>query len=117
MAVTFKVDYELAGQAGAHVIGGTLLMDGSYATGGEAMNLATHLHNSSTPTVVISAADGYMLEHDCGTANAGKVVARYSNGNALNGASFLIPLVEVAGSTNLYNINTTFIAIGKGALE
>lgn len=110
MAVTVKVEYELASQAGAKFIGGSIAMDGVYNTGAEVMDLSAYF--SGSPKVFINAADGYMLEHNQGTAAAGIVVARYSAGNALNGESFIIPLVEVAQDTNLALINTTFIAMG-----
>jgi hypothetical protein len=116
MAVTFKVDHDTGGIQGVRTLGGTLVMDGSYATSGDTMNLANYLHNASTPTVVIGGADGYMLEHNHGTANAGTVIARYSSLNALNGPSVTIALVEVASTTNLATVNTTWIAMGKPAL-
>jgi hypothetical protein len=113
MPVTHKVDFDNLLGGGFSLIGGTLVMDSAYATSGEVMNLANRFSPSTTPTVVISAADGYMLEHNHGTANAGTVIARYSAGNALNGASFIIPLVEVAASANLAAVNTTWFAIGQ----
>jgi hypothetical protein len=116
MPVTFVVDYEFGNPHGARAIAGTLVMDGSYATSGDTMNLANYFHNASTPTVVISAADGYMLEHNHGTANAGTVIARYSSVNTKNGANETIALVEVTATTNLATVNTTFVAFGKPSL-
>jgi hypothetical protein len=100
---------------GGRVLAGTIVMDSSYAKGGEvmALNAANQFKGSSTPIVVIGAADGYALEHDHGTATAGKVVARYSSVNSKNGANETLALVQVTATTNLNAVNATFIAFGQ----
>ncbi len=113
MPVTTKVDFDNLLGGGFSLVGGTLVMDSSSATAGDVMNLANIFSPSSTPTVIIAAADGYMLEHNHGTANAGAVVARYGNHNARNGVSETIPFVVVANATDLSSVNTTWFAIGQ----
>jgi hypothetical protein len=110
MAVSTKVEYEQSLGGGAKFAAGSLAMDSSYTTGGVLMNISNVF--SGSPKVFINCGDGYMLEHDQGTVSAGKVVARYSAGNALNGASFIIPLVEVANAANLALVNATWFAMG-----
>lgn len=111
MAVTVSVIDSSLVSAGQRQIRGSLTMDSSYATGGEVMDVSTYFAGS--PTVVIGGADGYMLEHNQGTAAAGKVLARYSSVNSKNGANETLALVQVADGTDLSAVNTTFLAMGQ----
>jgi hypothetical protein len=88
---------------------------GTYQTGGVNFNLTNVFKPSSQPRVVVDAmAGGYGLEYvKHSTAVGGLVKAYYSSGNALNGASFIIPLVEVANAANLAAVNFKWHAFGQ----
>jgi len=99
---------------GQRMIRGSILLDSSYPTGGEYMNIANGallgmdaLKASGSPTVVVGAAPGYVLVHDQGTAANGKVKAYYATNAIINAA-----LGEVVNGTSLSTINAAFYAIG-----
>ena len=107
-----SVVFESQNLDGTKTIAGTLTLSDNYYTSGDVLNLANYLKSAGSPVVVIAGADGYMLEHNDGTAAAGKVVARYSSVNTKNGANEAIALVEVAVNTDLSAVNAKFIATG-----
>jgi|19_taG_2_1085344.scaffolds.fasta_scaffold00455_9 hypothetical protein len=109
MALTVAVITEALLPGGAKILRGTFTLDSNYVTGGETMDLSDYLKSSVVPTVICGNDGGYVLEHDQGTAAAGKVIAYYNDVNASTNAA----LVAVAQNADLSAINSTFVAVGQ----
>lgn len=108
MCVT-KIDKESALPGGEKIIRGTLKLSANYYTGGDGLNLANYFTNAIVPTVVVSATNGWCLEHDQGTAYAGKVIAKASTGNVV-----ATPIMfQCAANTDMSTVNAMFFAIGQ----
>ena len=108
MTVIHHVLFEGPTMNGEKEIRGKLNI-GTYNTSGANVDLSNYFKTATYPTVIISACAGYVLEHDQGTAAAGKVLAYYTS--TKNGA--LGALDQVADSTSLAAINALFIARGQ----
>ncbi len=114
--IQFHIDYDSGVATGGRVISGTGTMGNGYHTGGgDILNLLNYYNSSSYPTVVVTSAGGYLLEHNKGTATAGKVKAYYVECNAttMNGAAANYKLCEVLATVNLSTVNFGFIAFGQ----
>jgi len=111
--VIYKIIKSTVLPGGEKMLRGTLLVSNNYYTGGAGMNVANDLKATGSPTVAVFPADGYIFEHDQGTASAGKLQAFYSILNGLNGANFNTSLKEVIANTDLSAVNAIFIAIGQ----
>lgn len=86
---------------------------GTYLTDGVQMNLQNYLDDAGYPVVICSNPGGYVLEHNKGTAAAGKVLAYYSYLNGKNGIDQNATLFQVTNGTNLAATQFSFIAKGK----
>ncbi len=106
MAMTVTVTATCDLPNGDRLVRGTATFDSSYATGGEVMDLSTQL--SGSPTVLLSGDDGYVPQHDRGTAAAGQVLAYEAGVDAA-------ALDEVAATTDLSAVICPFVAIGTPA--
>lgn len=87
----------------------------SYAAGGEGLNLSNFLLSTGSPTVVCSGADGYVCEHDQGTATAGKLVMYQNllNTDTVNGVAANTALYQCHTGLDVSGVNVVFCAIGK----
>lgn len=107
MAVVHKIQSETPLPGGEKMIRGTMTIAAyNMDTGsGVPCNLANFLHTSGYPTVVITS-EKYNLQHDKGTAAAGRVVAyEKMYNNTANAFS------QVTNNVTL-SVNASFIAIG-----
>ena len=109
MAITISVTQSTNLPGGFRLISGTVTFDDSYPTGGETMDLSSYLLSTSSPTVIINGDDGYVIQHDRGTAAAGKLIA-YGTGSANKAA-----LTQQDATTNLSTVICPFTAIGQAA--
>ena len=76
MAATFTLTGAQATGNGLMMVVGTFVLDNSYATGGEVLDLSTYFVSTTTPVIIphaISATYGY--RSDQGTASGNKIVA------------------------------------------
>ena len=80
MATTVSVTSVCELPNGERMIRGTGTLDASYAAGGEVIDLSTWFTGS--PTVLVGGDDGYEVQHDRGTAAAGKLVAYEAGADA-----------------------------------
>lgn len=99
MAAVFTKTNETDLGGGVKKIWGTLAMDSSYPTGGEAVDLSSYFPGAS---ILCSGFDLvssglYLLAHDGGTPTAGKIEAYYCDYDAVADG---IP-IEVANTTDL----------------
>jgi len=96
-------------QGGYRVVHGTATLSGTYITGGDTIDLSSYFKSASSPTVIPSSDDGYLIRHDRGTAAAGTLMAYVVNINA----SGNVALIEVANASNLSAVVVPFIAVGQ----
>ena len=101
---------------GELMIRGLATMSSSYAAGGDALNLSNYLTSTTAPTVVPCSADGYVVEHNQGTAAAGKLMAYFNvlNSDTMNGVAQNTALYQVQTGKSLAAVNVVFVAIGTG---
>lgn len=79
---------------------GTLAFDSSYPTGGEEVDFGF------TPAfVIVQPVSGYVFEYDSGND---KVIAYYADYDAVADGA----LIQVADTTDLSSVSTTYLAIG-----
>jgi|2_EtaG_2_1085320.scaffolds.fasta_scaffold101651_1 hypothetical protein len=113
MALTIKVIDTTLESGGQKMIRGSILLDSSYPTGGETMDVSNWLKSGGSPTILLDGGSGaYVLRHNQGTSAAGKVQAFYVTQNAINGAVENTVLVEVASTADLSAVNASFVAVG-----
>lgn len=113
MAVTITISTEnpLGAQDGSGelTLRGTVTFDSSYAgSGGETVDLSTYLASTSSPTVIFGGDDGYVIQHNRGTAAAGKAVVYKSAGS-------VAAMTEATAAISLSDVISPFIALGKPA--
>ena len=106
MAASFTVTFQSEGTSGYRMIAGSVTI-GVYETDGVAADLSSYF--SGSPVVLIGDDDGYLVEHNRGTAAAGTIICRVSNSSA-NAA-----LPQVDNDTNLANVVCYFCAFGTPA--
>ena len=101
---------------GELMLRGIATMSSSYAAGGDALKLSNYLTSTTSPTVVPCSADGYVVEHDQGTAAAGKLIAYFNvlNSTTTNGSAQNAALYQVQTGKDLDAVNVVFVAIGTG---
>lgn len=88
---------------------GTLTMSGSYATGGDTIDLSDFLEKA--PDLVIIQGGARNLQFVAGAnATNGKVLSYESDGNAGT-------LVETSNATDLDAVTAAFIAVGQRQLD
>ncbi len=103
MAVTITVQHSCELPNGARQIDGTVTFDSSYPAGGEVFDISAYL--SGSPNVRCSGDDGYEIQHDRGTAAAGKLLAYEAGADTA-------PLDEVTATTDLSAVICYFQAVG-----
>jgi len=109
MAVKIYVTNEGPTMAGEKIIHGKLNLQ-TYETNGDPVNLSNFFKSSTSPFVCLTGGTGgYVLDHNQGTAAAGKVLAYYTS--TKNGAAGALD--EVANATDLSAVNVSFFAIGQ----
>ena len=109
MAAVFTKTYERDIGNGLKVVAGTLAMDSSYPTNGEAVDLSSYLPGGTIVHVAVdpASAGGYVIGHDYGTPTAGKFKAYYCDYDAgADGA-----LIEVANTTDLSAITAAHVLV------
>ena len=94
---------------GLKLIRGTLAMDSSYPTDGETVDFSSYFPGG---TILFFSCDpvsagGYVLGHNYGTAAAGKVLAYYSDYDAVADGA----LIQVANTTNLSAITAAVCVV------
>ena len=109
MAITVSTVVRSSLPGGRVLVAGLFTFDNVYATGGETMDLSAYLLGTSTPLIVVSGDDGWMVQGDRGTASANKVLCY---GSADTNAAVN---QQAAVSTDLSAVIGTFIAIGTAA--
>lgn len=98
---------------GDRIVRGTATLSTSYAGGGDLLNLANDFKGTGNPTVLVTSSNGYAIEHNKGTANAGKLKVMVSAVNAAAPANTPL-LYEVNASTDLSALNVGLIIMGAG---
>jgi hypothetical protein len=100
---------------GEKLVRGLATLASSYATGGDVLNLANYFDEDGSPTVVTCSADGYVTEHNQGTAAKGTIICYYNimNADTTNGVSQNTALYQVDPATDLDAVNVIFTAVGK----
>lgn len=94
--------------SGLVVVCGLATFDSSYAgSGGEVMDLSAYFDGS--PIVIANGDDGYVVQHNRGTAAAGKLIAYLQD---TDGG----PLIEVTATTDLSAVICPFVAFGTANL-
>jgi len=113
MAAVFTVKAQMSLLGGAKMVVGTLAMDSSYPSDGEALDLSSYFPGGS---VLFSygfnpgAAAGYTFVHNGGTAAAGKILAFEINGAAAGRD----PLLECSNTRDLSGVTAApMIFIGN----
>jgi hypothetical protein len=115
MAVTLNVVLESELPSGVKLIVGKGTLGNNYYTGGDLINFSNHFKAATYPVVTVSGADGYILEHDAGTAAAGKILAYYPKFDILANTQDqnAVPLHQVIANANLSTVTFNFIAAGQ----
>ena len=106
MAASFTVTYQGEGTSGYRMIAGTCTI-GVYITDGVDADLSDYF--SGSPVVMLGHDDGYLVEHNRGTAAAGKIICRVSNSTANS------TFPQESNATNLANVVVFFQAFGTPA--
>lgn len=96
---------------GYRMVAGYATLSNVYLTGGETMDLSTYLLTSGYPVVQLTGDDGYHVEHNRGTAAAGKILAYTENCNHTTNAA----LIQLANASDASAVICSFIAIGAAA--
>lgn len=114
MAVVHYVSSETPLPGGEKLIRGKLNLASSYTAGGDPLNLSNFFLSTGSPTVVCSSADGYLIEHNQGTAAGGTLVAyqNVNNATTINGTVINSALYQVHSAANLATVNVSFFAFG-----
>ena len=100
MAATLTVQKVVLLQGNVEVIG-TCVLDDSYATDGEVLDLSGYI--SGTPNVIINALSStYLYRHNGGTAAGGKIIALV-----------LADGTQAGSSSNLSSITANVRAFGS----
>ena len=69
MALTIKVIDTTLESGGQKMIRGSILLDSSYPTGGETMDVSNWLKSGGSPTILLDGGSGaYVLRHNQGTS-------------------------------------------------
>ena len=91
------------------LVTGTITLDSSYATGGEALISTDVGLSSSIEFIQCAPASGYIFEYDY--ANAKLEVFNPTKGGTIPAGG--APGVQVASTTDLSSVTTRFIAFGN----
>ena len=110
MSLTITNNWNQPLTGGARLCSFTVTFDNSYPTGGETFDISGYFQGS--PDVQVTGDDGYVIEHDRGTAAAGKLVARYGDYDATADGA----LIDVANTTDLSAVIVKVLVIGDEAL-
>ena len=114
--IGFKVDFESTTQAGLKSIMGTVLLPGSYATSGDALNLANYFKSSTEPFVQFGGDAGITLQQTPGRNAESQLILAYNVGwfaiNANNGSANQA-MTEIGSGTNQATVNSVFMAVGQ----
>ncbi len=103
MALTIVVQQDLSIGGTKHLYWGTVAMDSSYPTGGEALDVAA---NTRFEVLMAQPTSGYVFQWD--TANQLLKAYYADNNNAADG-----PLIEVPAATDLSTVTgIQFVAFG-----
>jgi hypothetical protein len=92
---------------GNRLVTGTAAGPEVYITGGGVLDVSADF--SGSPKVFINGDDGYVIQHDRGTAAAGELLV-YMTNSAANGA-----MLELTNAANLANVLCPILIIGKPA--
>jgi hypothetical protein len=101
--------------AGQKMIGGKFTLPSNHmGATGAALNLANHFLFTSSPTVLCAAMNGFICEHNLGTAAASAVFVKcvQINGATLSNAQWNLALGLVADWADLSGVNIPFVAWG-----
>jgi len=109
MAASFTKSRERDLGGGMKLVYGTLAMDSSYPTNGEALDLSTYFPGGTIHLFLadLESSQGYILAHDGGTASGGKIKAYYADYDAAADGA----LIEVANTTDLSGITAAKVMI------
>lgn len=115
MTVVHYVSSETPLPGGEKLIRGKLNLASSYTANGDPLNLSNFFLSTGSPTVVCAGADGYIVEHNQGTAAGGTLVCYQNvmNTTTVNTAAANSALYEVHSAANLATVNVVFFAVGK----
>jgi hypothetical protein len=91
---------------------GTITGSSSYALNGDTCNFAAlgvnALLAAGSPTVIVGNDDGYVCEHNRGTASAGTIIIRVATQNSTNVAV----MAQVSPGTAVNAVVMPFVAYG-----